>query len=58
MYGMFLKHLGVLRGYAEENIPCKVVVEWPQGNACFNAWYTNQNDQGINELSLLLSAAS
>ena len=45
MYGMFLKHSGVLKNYAEESKPCKVVVQRPLGTACFNTWYSNQKLQ-------------
>jgi hypothetical protein len=39
-YGMFLKNKGVLKSYAEESKPCKVVVTGLDGKACFNTWYT------------------
>ena len=41
-YGMYLKHLGVLKSYEEVNTPCKVMVKWIAGHACFNTWYTKQ----------------
>jgi hypothetical protein len=39
-YGMFLKHKGVLRCYADESTPCKIVLNLLGGKACFNTWYT------------------
>lgn len=41
-YGMYLKHLGVLKSYGEANTPCKVSVKWIDGQACFNTWYMQQ----------------
>ena len=54
-YGMYLRHAGRLKCYAEENKPCKIAVRWPAGEACFNAWYTYQTmERGVQGTAVIL----
>ena len=46
LYGMFLRHSGRLKNYAEKDRPCKILVRWPMGEAHFHAWYSQQTLQG------------
>ena len=46
VYGMFLRHSGRLKNYAEKDKPCKILVRWLMGEAHFNAWYSQQTLEG------------
>ena len=56
LYGMFLRHSGRLKNYAEKDRPGKIFVRWPMGEAHFHHGIRSKHCKEMyKELLLLLS---
>lgn len=51
IFGMYLLHSGLLKGYAEQSKSCKILVRSPACEVRFNSWFTHhcmeRDAQGI-----------